>query len=165
MKIRGHVWWTYTNSPDTQYDPCWKTTVVVTKEEKERVEEACGLKFTRLDNEEMEEKGQYSVNIRRYTKKKKKGGGFSDKDNAAPKVYMNGEEADDIGIIGYGSKAIVEFDPFAWTYKGRKGVSGDFMSINVKELVEYVGDDEEEEEKVEETKESTGEWDEDDDNF
>lgn len=150
MKMKGKAFYTYIYKADDTYGQ-WKTTIVVDKAEKLRVEEACGLKFTRTDGD-FEEHGDYLVNVRRYTEMRGKNKG---KPNKQPILFINGERDQEETIVGNGSLVEVDFKPYSWTYGNRKGVSADFNKMNVLELIPYEPKETEEEE-VEDTQDDLG---------
>ena len=158
MKISGKAYFARVNEdyPDEKYDPCWKITVVVGKDERNRVTEATGVKFSRCDGDEIEGYGEYHVAIRRNVYKKLKGK-FTTTKNRAPKIYIDGKLTDKQPMTANGSEVTVEFSPYNWTYKGGKGVSLDLNAVNFTKLIEYIPDDEEGADTQEDTKEAKDE--------
>lgn len=167
MKMKGIAMYPRVNAdfPDDKYEPCWKLTLVVDKETRDRVIADTGAKFSRTNGDAYEKHGEYQVNIRRYVYKKLKGK-FTTTKNKAPKIYIEGELTDKQPMADNGSEVIVEFSPYSWTYKGGKGVSLDLNAVNYLKLVEYVPDEDTESDmstvddtvnEIEDTK-----WDEDD---
>lgn len=160
MKIKGYAMYTYTNALDTKYDPCWKTTIICSKEERNRITEATGIKASRTDGDEFEALGDYQFQFKR---KEEKSGKAKGKKNTPPKVYIDGALVpnDESPIIGNGSLVEVDFIPYNWTFKGATGTSGDFNKIRVLEMVEYaptVTEGTESDEGTEETEDDGDDW-------
>jgi hypothetical protein len=132
MKTTGKAFWAYTTALDTKFEPCWRVDLHVTKEESEKLK-ALGLKGTLLD---VEDTYKYSYKFKRNEKRKKpdKNGSL---DNTAPSA-VNADGTPFEGIIGNGSLADVQFNVYAWEFKGRKGCSADFNAIKVLKEEAYV---------------------------
>lgn len=56
-------------------------------------------------------------------------------------LFKQGVQVVDPANIGSGSKARVKFSPYAWTFKGKKGVSVSTKVVQITELVEYTRDE------------------------
>lgn len=131
-KVKGLANWCYLTALDTKFDPCWRVELHVTKEEAEKLK-AVGIKPTLLDTDS---DYKYSVNIKRHETRKKTGG-----KNQAPRVVDSSLQPF-TEIIGNGSEVVVQYGPYNWEFKGKKGVSMDLQAVQVLNLVKYVASNE-----------------------
>ncbi|KKP86883.1 MAG: hypothetical protein UR87_C0009G0012 [candidate division CPR3 bacterium GW2011_GWE2_35_7] len=129
MKTTGIAMWSYTKQPDTKFDPCWRVTLLLSDAEAKKLK-GIGLKVKRNDDDVYEYKFKRNVD-------KKKGKEVIGK-NPPPRVVDAGKNTFD-GIIGNGSIVNVQFAPYAWEYKGKKGLSADLQAIQIVDLVAYAG--------------------------
>lgn len=127
MKTSGKAYFTYTNNPDTKFDPCWKVTLKMTDNEAAKLRKV-GIKPKRDDD------GVFEYTFKRLVTKR---GGFGE--NKPPRVVDANKNPMEGTIIGNDSVVNVQWAPFSWEYKGKKGVSADFQAIQVVELVPYTG--------------------------
>ncbi len=126
MITKGIAMWAFTKNPDTKFDPQWRITLQLDDEEVKKLK-AAGLKPKRNDDDVYEYKF--------YRKVDRKSGGK----NPAPRVVDANKNPFD-ELIGNGSLVNVQFVPFSWEFKGKKGMSADLVAVQVLNLVPYVGD-------------------------
>jgi len=129
MKTTGIAMWAYTKQADTKFDPCWRVTLLLSDDEAKKLK-AAGLKVKRNDDD------VYEYKFKRNVDKKKAGAVVGE--NPPPRVVDAGKNTFN-GIIGNGSIVNVQFAPFAWEYKGKKGLSADLQAIQIVDLVAYAG--------------------------
>ena len=127
MKTQGIAFYAYTNQPDTKFDPCWRVNLQVTDEEATKMKEV-GLNVKRNDD------GVYEYKFKRNVAKKK--GALVVGENPAPRVVDSNKEQF-VGIIGNGSLVNVQWSPYNWEFKGKKGVSADLVAVQVLNLIPY----------------------------
>ncbi len=130
MKTTGIAMWAYTKTPDTKFDACWRITVILSEAEAKKLKDA-GLKVTRNDDT-----GVPEYKFKRNVDKKKAGAVVGT--NPPPRVVDAAKQPFD-GIIGNGSIVNVQFAPFSWEYKGKKGTGADLVAIQIVDLVPFAG--------------------------
>lgn len=136
MKTTGKALYAFTRKLDTKYDPCWRITVLMSKEEATKLK-AVGLKPKRRD-EDGESFGvdfeQYPFEFKFKRNEARKGG--SGGVNPAPRqVDLAGQPFTE--IIGNGSDVNVQFSVYPFNYKGKDGIGADFQAVQVVNNIPY----------------------------
>lgn len=129
MKTTGIAMWAYTRQPDTKFDACWRITIVMSDEEAAKLKEV-GLKVKRNDD------GAYEYKFKRNCDRKKNGEVIGKND---PPRVVDAQKNTFVDMIGNGSRVNVQWSPFSWAFKGKKGISADFVAVQVLDLVPYTG--------------------------
>lgn len=147
-KVKGIAFWASVQEPNTMYDPEWCIDVLVDKATGKGLK-AQGLKVKPVDTDKYGEdyEGMGVVKIKRGVTTKK------GKANDAPRIVDSSKQPFS-GLIGNGSKVNVLYDLYDWTYKQSSGISADLKAVQVLELVEYVGKEDNEDFEEEEGFES-----------
>lgn len=145
--LKGKSCWSYLNTPDTKFEPCWRIDLVVDAEEARKAKEL-GLKIHRTD--ELKDPvsaalGQYRIKFVRYVNGRGKRKGTQNQ----PPIAMDVDNNELTDIIGNGSDVIVGFRLFEWNNKFGKGISADLEKVKVLNLVEYVPKDKVDEDDTE----------------
>lgn len=133
MKTKGIVRYSSTNRPDTKYNT-WYVDISVTKEEKIKLE---GIGIKCKVNVGDDEKITYSFKASRKVERRR---GKEIIGENQPPIVLDAALNKFDGIIGQGSEVIVVFKPYAWSYKGRDGVSADLCKVQVLNLVPYISE-------------------------
>lgn len=120
-KIKGIAYWCFLTALDVKFEPCWRVEVHMTKEEAEKLK-AVGVKPKLVDTDS---EYKYSINIKRKEIRQKTGG-----KNSAPRV-VDASLQPFTDIIGNGSEVIVQYGPYNWEYKGKKGIGLDLQAVQV----------------------------------
>ena len=132
MKTFGTASWAFLKTPDSKFEPCWRITVSMSDSEAKKMKDL-SLVVKRNDDGAFEYKFKRNVN-------RKKGGG----ENPPPQVVDANKNPFE-GSIGNGSTVNVQWAPFNWEWKGKKGVSADLQRVQVVSLVPYIKDDSDDE--------------------
>ena len=124
--IKGKVYWASVVEPNTTYEPAWQVDVCIEDDDTREKLESIGLTIKNKGDD----RGDFFSAKRKTTKKD---GSTRD----APRVIDSKRNPWDRRLIGNGSVAKIKIQPYDWDYAGKRGVSSDFMAMQVIDLVEY----------------------------
>lgn len=128
--ISGKAHWAAIKTPNTTFDPQWQIDVTLDADNKAIVESA-GLKVKNKGDD----RGDFVSLKRKVTR-------ASGESNQAPTLIDRQNRPMTPVLIGNGSDVNVKFKAFEYNNSFGKGISADLQSVQVVNLVEYEGNDE-----------------------
>lgn len=129
--ITGVAYWAAVQAPNTTFEPVWTIDVCQLEDKTKAALEQLGL-GDKIKNKD-DDRGDF-ITIKQKTH------GKNGNEFKAPTVKDADNRPFD-GLIGNGSKVAVQFAIRPWEYAGKKGTAADLRQVQVLELVEYAGSD------------------------
>jgi hypothetical protein len=123
MVINGVAYWTFIQTPNTKFEPCYSVDVEVDSSTSTKLQEA-GLKPKMVD-------GKARFKFKRNVVNKKTGS-----PNPKP-AQLDAAGNPSTVNIGNGSQVAVQIHIRDWKYGGKSGTTTELQGIKVLELVEY----------------------------
>lgn len=120
--VTGTAYWASVLTPNTKFEPVYSVDLVIDQDTAEKFASK-GVPIKQMDEGP-------AIVIKRKVNKPKGG------TRLAP-TLLDRRAKPLNAMVGNGSKVKVQYEPFAWEYAGKTGVSLDFIGMQVLELVEY----------------------------
>lgn len=127
-KVSGIAMWASVNTPNTRFEPMYCIDLIVSEADAKKLK-AEGVKVKRNDD------GEPVVKFRRKLYRK-----GSSEENQKPKC-VDAKLNPYTGLIGNGSKVVVQYNVYDWTNSFGSGKGVDLQGVQILELVEFVGRD------------------------
>jgi hypothetical protein len=126
-QIEGTAYWASLTRPNEKFEPMWRIDLAVDDNTAtDLAKEGITLGETVID-------GNTIKNVIKFKRKVSKANG----DKNQPPSIVDGQKQPLDKIVGNGSKVVVMYKSYDWTYKGKTGKGLDLQAVQVKNLVEY----------------------------